>query len=69
MMAYLSSAHSPIHGLHGNVLESIVDGKSHTRMTDTSIHWALVLLIRGCQLLYWGELECFQLRVTLDQPW
>jgi len=54
MMASLSSARSPIHGLHGNALESIVDGKSHTHMTDTSIHYALVLSIRGCQLLSWG---------------
>jgi hypothetical protein len=55
MMAILSCIRSPIHALSNNALELIVDSNLYTRMIDTSIHRALVLLIWGLLgYLAWG---------------
>jgi hypothetical protein len=55
MMAVLSCAHSPIHGLYDNGPGLIVGGKSRTHMTGTLNHWLSLPSIR--EWLGWLALE------------
>lgn len=57
MMADLSYAYSPIYGLYGNALESIVGGKLYTYMPYTLIRPALLLSTWGWLLLCLGGIE------------